>query len=137
MYFHGYFWQILISAENQIGNPAKVWCFLWLLKKRFNTYSFMHRYFLSALGCCRGILWNFKFYLKVNEMFQLKCLWMFFNYLFFLNLIFKLINMANLLIIHILSNCVAANYHKMRKIILKLHKSSSVDFIKRSLFIFS
>ena len=43
--------------------------------------------------------------------------------------------MANLLIICILSNHVTANYDKMRKIILKLHKlSSSVGFIKKSLF---
>ena len=43
--------------------------------------------------------------------------------------------MVNLLIIHILSNLAAASYNKMRKIILKLHKSSSiVGFIKKSLF---
>ena len=54
--------------------------------------------------------------------------------LFFHNLIFKLINIANLLIIPILRNCVATNSNKMRKIILKLHKSSSsVGFIKKSL----
>ena len=45
--------------------------------------------------------------------------------------LFKLINMENILIIHILSNHVAANNKKMRKIILKLHKlPSSVAFFK-------
>ena len=43
--------------------------------------------------------------------------------------------MANLSIIHILSDRVATSYNKMRKIILKLHKSSpSLGFIKKSLF---
>ena len=43
--------------------------------------------------------------------------------------------MPNLFIIDIICTRVAANYNKMRKLILKLRKSSSsVGFIKKSLF---
>ena len=48
------------------------------------------------------------------------------NRIFFLNLILNWQNMANLLIIDVLSNRVAANYKEMRKLICSIHNESNI-----------
>ena len=48
------------------------------------------------------------------------------NRIFFFNLILNWQNMANLLIIDVLSNHVAANYNEMRKLICSIHNESNI-----------